>query len=426
MHDCKAFTALTINIPLRHKVYATLPVLGEVDNIEFIIDNLLDQQEVDLHLIICVNQPDEWWDMESKAAICENNRKTLEFIKALDSDQITCIDKSSRGKGWIGRRHGVGWARKTAMDLANEMAQEEDIIISVDADTFYPEYYFKSVVESLSTFPDAAGLSVPYYHPLTGDEITDRCVLRYEVYMRNYALNMLLIRNPYCFSAIGSGMACTAAQYRKVRGLTPKMSGEDFYFVQKLRKAGNIIIDNKEVIYPASRFSDRVYFGTGPAMIKGRTGNWSSYPIYDQDLFLDIKSTYDLFPELYTSDIPTPLDDVMIAVCEIGNKGIADIWDPLRKNCSGVAQFIKAAMQKIDGLRILQYLKVANQQSTVSDEDKLINFITSNLNPGIEIIDALNLLSVKGFEKIPVTEFNLIRDFMFVHERKLQKQIRLA
>lgn len=405
------------------KVYAALPVLNETENLPSVIDDLLNQEYSDLQLVVCVNQPEEWHHNPERSEICRNNIKALKYLYSLDDGRITIIDKSTAGNGWIGQKHGVGWARKTAMDAANELAQPDDIILSVDADTFYTAEYFSAVTDAFQQIPDAAGLSVPYYHRLTGNEITDRCILRYEIYMRNYALNMLLIQNPYAFSAIGSGMACTASMYRKVRGLTPKMSGEDFYFIQKLRKAGNIIINCDEVIYPASRFSDRVYFGTGPAMIKGRTGNWDSYPIYSEELFQDVKTTYRLFSQLYHKDVSTPMDEFL---CETFQTEIAAMWQPIRLNCRSEEQFKKAAMQKVDALRILQYLKINERESIEQQEIRLIGFLSRNFNPESGIIDAFNKLNKSGFEKAGVSTLNLIRDFMFVNERKLQKEYKIA
>ncbi len=120
------------------------------------------------------------------------------------------------------QRHGVGWARKTAMDFACTMAGNTDIILTLDADTHYPSNYFDSVINALESYPDATGLQAPYYHNLTGNEQADRAILRYEIYMRSYAINLMAIRNPYCFSAIGSGMACSVEVYKRVGGLTPK------------------------------------------------------------------------------------------------------------------------------------------------------------------------------------------------------------
>jgi hypothetical protein len=384
-----------------------------------VISNILEQEDVDFELIVCINQPDEWHENEAKVSICHNNKLAIDFLESLGDKRIIIIDKSTKGNGWVGSNHGVGWARKTAMDMASSRAGDNDIIVSIDADTYYTSDYFRAIVEAFEKYPAASGLSVPYYHPLTGNEVTDRCILRYEIYMRNYALNMLLIKNPYSFSAIGSGMACTGYMYRKVRGLTPKMSGEDFYFVQKLRKAGRIIIDCEEVIYPASRFSDRVYFGTGPAMIKGATGNWDSYPVYIQDLFLDIKATFDLFPALFIKDVSTPMDDFLSSCFKID---IGELWKPLRANCKDEASFIKSATQKVDGLRILQFLKDANSDKHGTEEQKLASFLINNLNPSVELQEAVDQLLMHGFESVSIAVLNLIRDMMFVNERNMQKQ----
>lgn len=417
------FFGLTINRLHSVKVYAALPVLNETENLPSVIDGILNQDYSDLHLVVCVNQPDEWHTIIEKSEICRNNLNALEYLYSLDDQRITIIDKSTPGNGWVGQKHGVGWARKTAMDGANELAEPKDIILSIDADTFYTSEYFSAVVHAISEAPEAAGLSAPYYHRLTGDEVTDRCILRYEIYMRNYALNMLLINSPYAISAIGSGMACTASMYRKVRGITPKMSGEDFYFIQKLRKAGDIIIDCDEVIYPASRFSDRVYFGTGPAMIKGRTGNWESYPIYDKSLFQEVKLTYDLFAELYHKDVGTPMDDFLT---ETFQTNISGLWQPFRENCRTPEQFKKAAMQKVDALRILQYLKMREKESIKPEEERLSDFLKNDFNAGEQIKGALESLQESGFKNLDTAALNLIRDFMFVNERKLQKSKKIA
>ncbi len=209
-------------------------------------------------------------------------------------------------------------------------------------------------------------LSVPYYHELTGDEEKDRAILRYEIYMRYYAINLRRIGSTYSFTAIGSAMALPVKSYRAIGGMTPHKSGEDFYFLQKLRKFGPVLTWNKEKVYPEARYSDRVFFGTGPAMIKGREGDWSSYPIYPFELFDEIRETYDLLPDLFLKDVFTPMDDFIEE--KFANQ---NIWQPLRENFKTREQFVKACHHKIDGLRILQFLKWRNSNSVHSDEENL-------------------------------------------------------
>jgi len=304
----------------------------------------------------------------------------------------------------------VGWARKESMDAINNVAMPSDIIISMDADTVFGSAYFESVVDLFARFPDRMALANPYYHKLTGDEELDRLMLRYEIYMRVYALNMWFVGLPYAFTALGSAIAVPVWAYRMIGGISPKKSGEDFYFLQKLRKAGRIMTWNAETVYPASRYSDRVFFGTGPALIKAKTGDWKSYPIYHYSLFGEVKETYNLFEKLFTSDIATPMDSFFNTV--LNEK---DIWTKLRKNARSRETFCNACMQKIDGLRILQFLKWRAAQINISDEDSFIDF----LNLFYKGTFALNTETF-SFKSYPLVLLNAIRDFLCAEEKKWQ------
>jgi glycosyltransferase involved in cell wall biosynthesis len=320
-------------------------------------------------LIVCVNQPDDWWEYEIKVEACRNNAEAIEFFRSINDITVELIDRSSRGQGWKGKNFGVGWARKTVMDRIRSEAENHDIIISLDADTNFRPDYFKSVVENLNQHPEAVALSVPYYHELTGDEEKDRAILRYEIYMRYYAINLWHIASPYNFTAIGSAIVLPVKSYKAVGGITPHKSGEDFYFVQKLRKFGEVLTWNREKVYPAARYSDRVLFGTGPAMIKGRGGDWKSYPVYPCELFDEVKQTYDLFPLLFKEDVPTPMDEFIKEKFQGKN-----IWQPLRENYKSEDGFVKACHHKLDALRILQFLKWRNTTSVTSDEVNLVRW----------------------------------------------------
>ena len=163
----------------------------------------------------------------------------------------------------------------------------------------------------------------------------DRAILRYEIYMRCYLQNLIRIGSPYAFTALGSAMAVRVDAYRKMGGMAPKKSGEDFYFLQQLCKIGHVATENSVTVYPSNRLSDRVFFGTGPALIKGVGGDWSSYPIYPPKLWDEIANIYQNF-EAYFS----PED-----------------YQKLKSNSKTEAQLQKFCHEKFDALRILQYLK---------------------------------------------------------------------
>jgi hypothetical protein len=109
---------------------------------------------------------------------------------------------------------------------------------------------------------------------------------------------------------------------------------------------------NEECVYPAARFSDRVAFGTGPAMMKGAAGNWESYPLYSPASFQKVADTYQLIDRLYTEDIDNDFTRFLQAQFKTD-----DLWGPLRANARTVEQFRRSFHEKADGLRILQFLR---------------------------------------------------------------------
>ncbi|MFH1160458.1 MAG: glycosyltransferase [bacterium] len=389
-------------------LFVALPVMDEPELLPFTLDAISSQNFTDFTVVICVNQPDEWWDLEEKLPTCLRNRETLEFLQRDHGFKVLVLDRSSRGQGWKRRSHGVGWARKTLMDSIVSIAHPQDIILSLDADTVFPPTYFESVIETLTGNPGSVALAVPYYHHLPDDPITARAILRYEIYMRHYVLNLWRIGSPYSFTALGSAMAFPVWAYRAVGGITPKLSGEDFYFLQKLRKFGDLHYWNGVKVHPAARDSSRVYFGTGPAMIRGAGGNWSSYPIYPYPFFDEIGESCTLFPEMFRQTRMTPVTRFLSEVT-----GDPDPFASLRKNSRDRDQFVRACHEKFDGLRILQYLKQQQKKRKNSDEENFVAWL-EKFHPGMK--EKLVPAGKLSFEKSAIQTLNRIRDFLTVLE----------
>ncbi len=336
-------------------VHIAIPILREFSNIPHLISDMECQDYNDIRCWFCVNNPEEWHEDVTRAADLEDNRKTLDYLNGM-GEKYTVIDKSSQGRAFPLKNSGVGWARKVLFDEIAAVVDDNDLIISMDADTRFGMDYVSSVAQNFSRHRNVMALCVPYCHPLTGDEKQDFGILRYELYMRHYMVNMLRINNPYAFTALGSAMAFPVKSYRKVRGITPRQSGEDFYLLQKFRKSGELLLWNDSHVYPMGRCSDRVAFGTGPALIKGLNGDWSSYPFYNPQLFDEVKQTFDSFGSLYHADIEMPMTQFLKNVFKTD-----DLWSPLRKNYTTEKAFIHACMVKVDALRILQYLRYRQQ-----------------------------------------------------------------
>ena len=349
-------------------LFVAIPALNELDFLPKTLQALEKQQtQVSFSVYVCVNQPDSWWGQADKKSICENNQQLLFKLRRRHyAFPLHIIDKSSLGKGWDDKNFGVGWARKTLFDHILNIAEPEDILVSMDADTVFSERYLNSLAKNFELHPQQTAVAVPYYHPLTHDEAANRAILRYEIYMRNCLLNLYRIGCPYNFTAIGSAIAVKIKALQKINGITPMKSGEDFYLLQKLRKMAPINNWNDEMVYPAARFSDRVFFGTGPAMIKGSEGQWESYPIYHYSLFDEVKKTYDLIDRLYTEDLSTPFIEFLKEQFKT-----EDLWEPLRQNVKDLAHFRHAFHEKADGLRVLQFLKAEQAKLNLSDEQSL-------------------------------------------------------
>ncbi len=362
---------------------------------------------MDFEIVVCVNNYDWWWEQDEKQAFCRDNQKCLDILHRETKLKINVIDRCSPGKGWARKKGGVGMARKTALDFIERHAGANDIMVSMDADTDYPRDYLTKIVAYFQEHPDYNGLSLPYYHPLTGIEEADRLILRYEMYMRYYALNMIRISNPYRFSALGSAMAFPVWAYRKVRGLTPVQSGEDFYFLQKLVKTGNIGYTADTQAYPSARFSDRVLFGTGPALIKGRKGDWTSYPFYPFSFFDEVEKTFALFHALYLNDISTPMDEFLKLQFRDEN-----LWGPIRKNYKDRKNFEKACINKVDGLRILQYLRWRADIQPSDNKDVLVNYILKYAS-SVTCSSALHEFEQRGFRFASIDALNSLRDFLY-------------
>jgi len=402
-------------IPMMH---IAIPAMNERELLPKTLECIFKQTFRNFRIWICVNQPNHWWREPDKKNICINNGKTLDYLRTLQSENrcLHIIDCSSRGKGWLGKSFGVGQARKTLMDTISVQAKPDDILVSLDADTLIPEDYLESVREIFEKAPEAVACSNPYYHNLTGDEVLDRAMLRYEIYMRHYAINMWRIGSPYSFTALGSAISLPIWAYRKVGGITAKKSGEDFYFLQKLRKAGYIVNYNRVRVFPATRYSDRVFFGTGPALIKGSLGHWESYPIYNYTLFDSVQETYRLLPELFHSAVETPMSSFL------NNQfGEPDIFAPLRKNHKKPEQFVKACHDKIDGLRILQYLKYHQALIDQQDENHLITFL-QRFYPDFLVTFGNSLSGALCFKNSGVEVLNQLRNFLQEKETAFQKE----
>lgn len=347
-------------------LYVTIPAINESEFIPGVLNDLAKQELKDFTLVVCVNQPDDWWSDDPKRSICENNIETMKFVSSfceLNNIHFILQDKCSPGNGWTGKQGGVGWARKTLMDAVSEMADEEDVIVSLDADTRVEPGYLSEIEKQFSIFPKASAMALPYFHRLQGDDDHKKSMLRYEIYLRSYAINLLRINFPFAYTPIGSAMAARVSAYRKIRGLTATTSGEDFYFMMKLRKTGIIIPFCNTRVFPSSRKSHRVIFGTGPTVALGAPGQVERYPVYHPSLFDQIDDACRAFGEIFITGNP--------AAAERALKVFPDLeHEKLLKNNPQLIRFIHACFMKADAFAVYKFVR-SDQPAGMSDVESV-------------------------------------------------------
>lgn len=328
--------------------------MDELENLPTLLECIKAQSHSDFTLYCCVNQPESWWNgNEEERRICTSNQHTIKLLENERDLDVRILDMSSPGKGMTGKKHGVGWARKKLLEAILSEQSEDDVIVSLDGDTTFGPRYLESILRKLNLESQVHAISMPYYHPLTEDENQNRAILRYETYMRYYEINLLRIRSPYAFSALGSAMVFPLWAYKRVGGFSPLQGGEDFYLMQKFAKTGIISLTcEAEHVEPQSRISHRVPFGTGPAVAKGLEEMNLSYPFFGIEAFEEISATCKLFPALYEQDMETPLTKFLSQQLATTN-----LWGPLRKNFKSQEHFVRACHERLDGLRILQFLR---------------------------------------------------------------------
>lgn len=398
------FHYLCFMVPTLH---IAIPVLREYVNIQAAVQLFLQQDYPLCKLYFCVNQPDSWHNNVLHKDDVHDNLLTLQYLHSLNHDNITILDRTSPGKGWGHKKQGVGMARKALMDYIATNANPKDIIISMDADTLYPKGYYSAVAERFLQYPKAVALAIPYHHPLPTGEQEARAMLRYEIYMRYYALQMWQHNLPYAFTALGSAIALPVAAYTRVGGITPHAGGEDFYLLQKLAKTGNVLTWCREKVQPSARISNRVPIGTGPAMARGLDGDWTGYPFYPAALFDEVAATFRLFPALYGGDVATPMTEFLQQQMKTH-----ELWAPLRKNFKTCDHFVRACIQKVDGLRIRQYLRWRYSSSDGDDLAVLNTFLQQNY---------LTFVPKTGFSNTDIALLEEIRNSMEADELALRK-----
>ncbi len=269
---------------------------------------------------------------------------------------------------------GVGWGRKIGMDEAVKQIVNNNfpdgIIISFDADSTVLPNYLQTIESAFNDFPTYNFFTIHFKHSYDNQELSESFregIIRYELHMRYYRNAMQWSGYPHAIHTVGSSFALKASAYAKQGGMNRRKAGEDFYFLHKLVLLGDYGNINSTTVFPASRQSDRVPFGTGAAIKKWIEGSSELNFTYSLDAFNNLKPLFlnaAQFWQMEPSEIEnltSTLHPSLQSFCK--NSQTIDKLVELRKNCSNINVFEKRFFHLLDAFWILKYLNSAHETS---------------------------------------------------------------
>lgn len=220
-------------------------------------------------IIIVFNHPRNSQNIQEFIA---ENRESLFFLEFFSAKLLLNIFyvQDFSGNFDLELDGGVGEARKIGMDIALRILDPsfDSFITSLDADTTVETDY---LTELFKFFEEkkagAATLGFSHSREKSTPELL-RAIEIYEKYLMDYVEGLKNAGSPYAFHSIGSAMAFTPQSYIRAGGMKIRRGGEDFYFLQELVKTSSVSEIKKILVHPSARLSERVPFGTGPALKK--------------------------------------------------------------------------------------------------------------------------------------------------------------
>lgn len=276
------------------------------------------------------------------------------------------------------KHYGAGLARKLVMDEAvrrfDVLGRSDGVIVSLDADCTVAPNYLSAVIQHFENQTGTDGCSIAFEHPKSGSDFPPgvyEAIKNYELHQRYYLAAVRYTGYPWAYHTVGSCFAVRAGVYCSQGGMSRRQAGEDFYFIQKVAMQGRWSECNTTTVYPSPRPSDRVPFGTGPAVKRqleaqstqhsGGTPHTTDTPgfhTYHPELFEIVKAFYDRIPGYYEAKDPVALNNALhpllqqyITVC-----GFDEMVEEIRANVASQAAFRERFFRKFNMLWLLQWL----------------------------------------------------------------------
>lgn len=348
-------------------------------------------------MIPCLNEPEiirtleSVWACESVDSLCEvlvvinDSESSPEQVKAINRETFNqLLDwKQTNDRNNLvlhpfyvpsvqAKFAGAGMARKIGMDEAirrfNAANKSEGLIISLDSDCLVSSNYLKRIETVFSENKSCFAATINFRHRFEemDDPRQEAGIRMYEDYLHYYKQALDFAGFPNSIYTIGSAFAVRAEAYVKQGGMNRRQAGEDFYFLHKLTKLGQLHEITDAFVYPSGRVSDRVPFGTGAAMTKWMNFTEDLALTYHFDAFLDLKQMFDMVDGFYNvnsiryADILTSLP---ASVQEYLNDiSFEEKLAEINRNSATPESFRKRFFQVFDAFQVLKFLNMVHER----------------------------------------------------------------
>lgn len=384
---------LEFNAPPNIESVIVVPAISEYYSIQTLIDSLLsnDRKYFPSTLVIFVVNN----TFQSSDEIKENNRKCIEYIRNIKGHKFDTeftkkinssglnfglVDASSKGNEFPVKEAGAGFARKIGMDLAlaafDYSIKRKKIIISLDADCIIKKNYLTTIIDNFNK-KNLSSAVIKFEHRIVEPETT-AAIICYEIFLRYYILGLKLADSPFAFHTVGSTMAFDYETYISAGGMNKRRAGEDFYFLEKIAKRTKIEKINSTAVYPSSRISWRVPFGTGPRIKRFISQVQNEYLLYDSESFVILKNWLEEFNRAvalssheYLKIAKNIHPDLYYFLV---TNNFENSWNKILTNSKSLTQLEKQKLYWFDGFRTL----------------KFIHYLRDNSFPLTDMFDALD------------------------------------
>lgn len=274
------------------------------------------------------------------------------------------------------KKLGVGYARRYGMDLS--VLYGAKVLACMDADTLVSTNYIESLIDFYKN-KTVFGIC-KFEHQKVNCEAKNakqqqQAIVAYEKYIKKHSDSLKKTGTPYWAYALGPTIVCDAESYAAVGGMPIRQAGEDFYFIQALEKLF-LQRGNKKMhildctVFPSSRQSTRVPFGTGQVLADAI--DLKSVPsVYSEQTYLSVKN----FISVMNKSINEGRFDMKWELLPkntiefLKNENFEEVWNKLVDVNKKNSQKLEIAFHVwFDGLKIIRLMHfLENDTSQIFD-----------------------------------------------------------